>query len=260
MNRRLLVASDLDGTLLDATSGTWEPARAALAALRERGVQLVPCSSKTRAEIEPLVREWGLGTPFIAENGGAVVFAEGATLVLGTPRADLVSALAAIAGETGAAVTSFASLRVEQVAELTGLTPRAATLAMDRHYDEPFLLPQPDFLAAVTQAATRRGLHVTHGGRFHHLTGPHDKGSALRELLSVLERRGERLATLGLGDAANDIPLLRVVEQRVLVPRPDGRLDSELASAFPAARVAPAPGPAGWNAAVLAFLAQARDL
>ncbi len=256
MSRRLLVASDLDGTLLDA-SGAWEPAREALAALRVRGVRLVPCSSKTRAEIEPLVREWGIGTAFIVENGGAVVSAEGAPLVLGTPRADLVSALAAIAAETGAAVASFASLRVAELAELTGLTPHAAALAMDRHYDEPFLLPQPDFLAAVTEAATRRGLRITHGGRFHHLTGPHDKGSALRKLLSVLERHGERFATLGLGDAANDIPMLRVVEQRVLVPRPDGSLDPALAGAFPGASIAPAPGPEGWNAAVLDALAWA---
>lgn len=255
MKRRLLVASDLDGTLLDVATGRWEPARPALAALRECGAWLVPCSSKTRAEVEPLVHEWGGEAPFIVENGAAVVLRDAAPLVLGTPRATLVPALAAIATECGAAITGFASLGVAQLARITGLTIEAAARAMDRHYDEPFLLPQPDSLAAVAEAASRRGLRVTHGGRFHHLTGPHDKGSALRELLSLLDERGEVVKTLGLGDAANDIPMLRVVARRILMPRPDGNVDPALAEAFPETSVAPAPGAEGWNAAVLAFLA-----
>lgn len=255
MTRRLLVASDLDGTLLDE-AGNWEPARPALAALREAGAWLVPCSSKTEAEIEPLARAWGSEAPFIVENGGAVLLRDADPLVLGTPRAALVAALAAIAAECDAAITGFSGLGVARLARLCGLTREAAELALDRHYDEPFLLEQAQQLSDVREAARRRGLRVTSGGRFHHLTGPHDKGSALCELLALLRRRGEDPATLGLGDAGNDVPMLGIVERRILMPRPDGSVDPALAEAFPEANVAPAPGPEGWNAAVLEALAE----
>jgi hypothetical protein len=59
---------------------------------------------------------------------------------------------------------------------------------------------------------------------------------------------------VGLGDAANDLPLLLAVERPIVIPRPGGGLDPALARALPGAEQAPAPGPAGWNAAVLRLL------
>jgi mannosyl-3-phosphoglycerate phosphatase len=99
---------------------------------------------------------------------------------------------------------------------------------------------------------------VVHGGRFFHLTGPTDKGRALRELLALLSPRGRRFATVGLGDAANDLPLLEAVERPIVVPRPGGEPDAALAAALPAAERAPAPGPEGWNGAVLTVLSGGR--
>jgi hypothetical protein len=72
-DRRLLVATDLDGTLLDERSYEWEPARPALAALAEAGALLVLASSKTRSEMEPLAAGLGFSSPLIVENGGAVL-------------------------------------------------------------------------------------------------------------------------------------------------------------------------------------------
>jgi hypothetical protein len=58
-----------------------------------------------------------------------------------------------------------------------------------------------------------------------------------------------------LGDAANDLPLLRAVDRPIVVPRRDGRVEADLVRALPRAERAPLPGPAGWNEAVLAVLA-----
>jgi len=44
------------------------------------------------------------------------------------------------------------------------------------------------------------------------------------------------------------------VERPIVVPRPSGGPDPALAAALPGAELAPAPGPVGWNAAVLALL------
>ena len=95
---------------------------------------------------------------------------------------------------------------------------------------------------------------MSRAGRFFHLTGDTDKGQALCVLLTVLERPGQQLTTVGLGDAGNDLPLLRAVDRPIVIPRRIGGVDSTLARELPQAERAPAPGPVGWNAAVLAVL------
>jgi predicted mannosyl-3-phosphoglycerate phosphatase (HAD superfamily) len=88
----------------------------------------------------------------------------------------------------------------------------------------------------------------------HHLTGPADKGQALRALLHAWPG-GVRGEVVGLGDAPNDLALLLAVDRPIVVPRPDGSVDPVLAAQVRAARRAPGPGPAGWARAVLAVLA-----
>jgi mannosyl-3-phosphoglycerate phosphatase family protein len=270
-----VVATDLDGTLLDETSYSFAPAREALARLGERGAPLVLCSSKTRAELEECARELAYSAPLalIVENGGAVVVPEDARdtppgarrdgggwlLALGEPHARLVAELAAVAAETGSAVRGFTSMSLDEIASLTGLPAARARLARQRHYDEPFLLADSATAPVVEAAAARRGLRVTRGGRFLHLTGATtDKGAALRRLLEHWPTPGQRPASVGLGDAANDLPLLQAVDRPILVPRPDGSVSEALAAALPAAERAPRPGPEGWNAAVLAVLSGER--
>ncbi len=70
-----LVATDLDGSLLDETSYSFAPAREALAQLAERRAPLVLCSSKTRRELEALAASLAYAGPLalIVENGGALV-------------------------------------------------------------------------------------------------------------------------------------------------------------------------------------------
>ena len=96
-------------------------------------------------------------------------------------------------------------------------------------------------------------MRVTRGGRFHHLTGTSDKGLAVRMVLQLLphEPHGR---TVGLGDAANDLPMLEAVDRPIVMPRRDGTVDVALAAALPGAERAPAPGPAGWSAAILGIL------
>ena len=254
----LLFVTDLDGTLLDEKTYSFEPARPALRALARHGATLVLASSKTRAEMEPLARRLGLRPPLIVENGGAILIPRARrgydAIAIGVGHAELVRALAEIAREAAATPRGLSSLSPAAVSRLTGLSRDAARRALDRAHDEPFLLEDESLAPALAAAASRRGLRVTRGGRFFHLTGDVDKGRAFRELLSRLAHPGRRFVTVGLGDAANDLSLLRAVDRPILVPRPGGRLDPELARALPEAERAPLPGPAGWNAAVSSVL------
>jgi mannosyl-3-phosphoglycerate phosphatase len=269
-----LVVTDLDGTLLDRETYEVGPALDAVAALREAGVPLVLCSSKTRAEMEPLAARIGVDGPLVVENGGAILAPAGslqawppwdrveggrAALVLGVPRERLVEALPEVARDAGARVRPFASMSVGEVAALTGLAEDEAALAMRREYDEPFVVEEPAeggarLDARLDRAARGRGLRVVRGGRLHHLTGPSDKGQAVRALVHVWPG-GLAGDVVGLGDAANDLPLLLAVSRPIVMPRADGTLDPALAARLGDRERAPLPGPAGWSAAVRAVLA-----
>ena len=89
------------------------------------------------------------------------------------------------------------------------------------------------------------------GGRFFHLLGNSDKGTAVRVLRAADARPGR---VLGLGDAPNDLALLSACDDAAIVPQPGRGIHPDLAAALPHARRAPAPGPGGWNVVVLDWL------
>jgi mannosyl-3-phosphoglycerate phosphatase len=180
-------------------------------------------------------------------------------LVLGVARDRLLAELPAVASEAGVRVRPFAAMSVAEVAALTGLPEEQASLALRREYDEPFVIEDqkardPGVDARLDRAARRRGLRVTHGGRLHHLTGLADKGQAVRAVVHGWPG-GIRGEVVGLGDAANDLPLLLAVDRPIVMPLPDGSIDPALSERLGGAERAPGPGPAGWSAAVLAALA-----
>jgi mannosyl-3-phosphoglycerate phosphatase len=254
-----IVFSDLDGCLLDRQTYAFAAAAEALAALRARGVPLVLCSGKTRAELLPLAAQLLVRTPLVVENGGAVLDGA-AVLALGVPRARLLAALPQLARDAGLDLRGFSEMTLDEVAWLTGLDHAAAALALQREYDEPFAVlgaagRDPALDARLDDAARPLGLRVTHGGRLHHLHGPADKGDGVRAVLRLARRSAS--GSIGLGDSATDVPLLRAVERPIVVPGPAG-VDPALAAALPRAERAPEPGPAGWNAALLAVLAGSR--
>lgn len=268
--RRTVVVTDLDGCLLDETTYSYEAAEEALAVLSARSIPLVLCSSKTRSELETLARTLGTGAPFIVENGGAVIVPDAAGLdlpssyvrdgdarvrVLGAPVSALRVALAELGRRYGIELRGFSDMSAEEVASLTGLPVAAAARAREREYDEPFVIVGGGALPAAAYAdAEDRGLRLTRGGRFFHLMGPTDKGRAVRELAAVLDG-GRPIHTIVLGDSPNDASMLAEASEAIIVPRPSGVADATLRAAVQWARIAPSPGPAGWNAAVLAALA-----
>ena len=270
MSFPLLIATDVDGSLLDQGSYAFDAALPALQAIVRSTTMLVLASSKTREELVPLSQRLGIRGPLIVENGGALLVPVGAlqspvagavrtagydALALGTPRRALVSALAAISEETGAQLSGFSALSATAISELTGLSLPEAHRAMAREWDEPFLV-EPPHAATVAAAARRRKLVVTRGGRFYHLSGPSGKGNALSRLLGLFAAEQRRFETVAIGDSENDLSMLERVDRPILMPRPDGSFDETLVAALQSAERAPAPGPAGWNAAVLAVLAR----
>ena len=70
--KQLLIFSDLDGTLLDYSTYSFEMALSSIQLLKEKEIPLVISSSKTKKEIEYYRRKLSNNHPFISENGGGI--------------------------------------------------------------------------------------------------------------------------------------------------------------------------------------------
>jgi mannosyl-3-phosphoglycerate phosphatase len=234
------------------------------------------CTSKTRVEVAALFARLGSRHVAIIEDGGALLVppgtlpritlpmgrrtAHGRLVPLTTPYRTVRRVFAELKRRTAHGVTGFGDWGTQRIALETGLSPADARRAARREFDEPFVITTdvPGAIATARRLAARRGLVITRGGRFYHLHGPTDKGRAVRLVRRLLEFRIGPVRMIALGDSPLDASFLAEAELPVLVPRPDGRPDPALLRRFPRARIAPAPGPAGWSRAVLASLAATR--
>ena len=263
-----LLVSDLDGTLLDHHTYSWESARPALDYLRERGIPVALNSSKSANEIEVIREDMALGGPFIAENGSAVFLPrtdfpdapEGCSAsgnywckLFGRARADIVELLTGWRAGKGWQFAGFSDWDAEDIATITGLSVAAAERASRREFSEPLLWrDSPAALETFRQQVLASGLQFIRGGRFIHILGPADKGRATAWMRQQYQQKsGGKLRLVALGDGPNDIDLFRVADIAVVVkspayPYPPFTSPAEIiyTDSF---------GPAGWNEAVFAL-------
>lgn len=224
----LMVVTDLDGSLLDHHTYSWQPARQWLTRLQEHSIPLVICSSKTAAEIVPLQQELGFGgSPFISENGAVVRFgdaqSEQANQFSSQDYTAICHTLLRLRQHGGFKFTGFADVGEKEIAEWTGLTPTLAARAKMREASESLIWrdSREQFDLFRAKLAEEK-LELIQGGRFWHVMSKGSgKGAALRWLLdrypNLAARTGARPITIGLGDGPNDAPMLDSVDYAVII-------------------------------------------
>lgn len=264
---KIIVFTDLDGSLLNHDDYSFEGARPSLDRLREAGIPLILVTSKTRTEVERLQEAMRIREPFIVENGGGIFFPENYrcfsfpgecrkdgdffVLTLGVPYDRIRGVFVTL--KSRFKITGFGDLSPEEVAWLTGLSTAEARRAKVREFSEPFLLESVEDLPVLEGLVKQKGMKIVRGGRFYHLIGAgQDKGAAVRGVRDIYRRNdgGGRIA-IGIGDSENDLPLLQAVDIPVLIPHAErGFLDFSL----PGLVKARESGCRGWNEAMRRIL------
>jgi mannosyl-3-phosphoglycerate phosphatase len=268
--KKIIVFTDLDGTLLDHKTYSFDPALPALRLLKEKAVPLIICSSKTRSEIEHYRTELDNSDPFISENGGGIFIPRGyfsrevqlsghvvtkeddyQVFRLGAKYSDLRRAMTELRRE-GFPVKGFGDMTAEEVAEVTSLGVYQAEMAKQRDFDEPFVFEggeaeTPRLLGAIES----KGLAFTQG-RFFHILGSSDKGRAVSILSELYKKEFGEITTVAVGDSPNDIPMLKSVDIPVIVQEFDGAYDKRIIAdnLIKAEGI----GPKGWGKAVMKII------
>ncbi|MHC1595500.1 MAG: mannosyl-3-phosphoglycerate phosphatase [Candidatus Syntropharchaeales archaeon] len=262
-----VVFTDLDGTLVDADTYSYEKALPAIKLLKERGVPIVFCTSKTRAEIEVYRKKLEINDPFIPENGGAIFIPHGYfdfeydytrevdgynVIEFGTDYRTLRGVLSTVSSKTGCRIIGFGDMTPEEISASCGLSYEDSCLAKLREYDEAFEIPEDGYCAEmILEEITRLGFSYTVGGRYYHIMGDNDKGKSTNRLTELFSHDKE-IKTIGLGDSLNDLPMLREVDIPYLVKKPDGSYDPMVS--FNGLKKARGIGPEGWNKVIIELM------
>ncbi|WP_406870983.1 HAD-IIB family hydrolase [Thioclava sp. 'Guangxiensis'] len=249
----ILVFTDLDGTLLDHETYSFAPALPAIRALKERGAIIVLASSKTAPEIADLHDALGLGDmPIIAENGAALMTRDQITTQSDAYR-DLRHALDGLPGELRRCFTGFGDMDVAGVAASTGLPLAQAAKARARAFSEPGIWTGSEAQEeAFVSALSRSGISARRGGRYLTLSFG---GTKAGQMQAVIDRYRPNL-TIALGDAPNDREMIETADIGVVIHNTHGTgLPALAGEKDRTIRRTQAEGPAGWNEAILAILA-----
>jgi len=228
--KKIIVFADLDGSLLN-DKYEYDKIEPIIHNLLALNVSIVFASSKTRYEIDFYRNKWQITDPFIVENGSAILIpetyfgmhyeftrrAQGYNIIeLGTTYCIIREKIEVVKNRTGANIVGFGDMTVEEITKDSGLPLYLAQLAKEREYSEPFrILDRSE--KEVLDAISEEGLCYTRGGRYLHALGNCDKGKATSILLNLYLQQFKKVFSISVGDSANDLTMLRIVDKPFFV-------------------------------------------
>lgn len=237
-----LLFTDLDGTLLDHHSYRADTALPALQLLKQAGVPVIFCSSKTLEEQQFLQKQLGINAPFIAENGSAVCWHEEYFLTAHQPakmhwegyavhpfspysRTE-ICAILEILGQKQP-ILGYSSISETALEESTGLSGDALQRANHRLFTETLTRPslaETSAANALKRSLARHRLTMTKGGRFWTVQASGvNKGTAVKWLTRLYRQAtGSKIPVVAIGDSPNDQPMLKAANMAFLVRNHQG--------------------------------------
>ena len=271
-----VIYTDLDGTLLDHHTYAFDEALETIKTLKDRGIPIIPCTSKTRAETVSVMQAMDIDGPMIVENGAAIWVPQDWGLQrpadsdsdadawchsFGPSRGMIRRQLAILSIEWGNRYQSLCDLSDKQVAAVTGLDLESAARAKQRQHSETLVwLGTPADRIAFAAQVEALGMRCVEGGRFVHVLASGGKAEAVSWLHHKVRRERpdlERARSLSAGDAENDVEMLEVTDLALLVRSPvnepptvrrrGGLVISDIA------------GPAGWAEGMEALIERVEE-
>ena len=263
MTIQYIIFTDMDGTLLDHHTYSHAEADDMLSQLKEAKIPVIPTTSKTFEEVIELRKQIGLSGPFIVENGAAIHIPNGFfkqkpantqwfngywVRQFCSKKQYWLSLLKRVERDFSGMFTHFSAMSIEEIIAATGLSYEDAERAANRQYGEPVLWKSDEqskqqFIKALTSI----GAKPLQGGRFIHVSGDCNKGSALQWLVAehVRQNPGVTCKSIALGDGQNDVAMLEVADYsvRILSPVNEPPVLDKKDNVLTSTKT----GPAGWT-------------
>ena len=217
-NHKVLIFTDLDGSLLDRDTFKFDKISKYIKDLISKGIFIIPNSSKTKNEIDSFNKELDEDLPFIVENGAAIYnlnlinasFPE--KISLSREISEILDIFNnKISKKYKSKCKFIKNLISDKQLQIFGQSKEKVKLSMKREYSIPLLYDgskaeKVDLIKSVNNA----GLSLHEGGRLINLCDKISKSQAMKHVVKIFKKISkEELITVGVGDNFNDLDMLK---------------------------------------------------
>lgn len=277
MKPKIIIFTDLDGTLLDHKTYSFKEALPALKKAKMTKTPVIFVTSKTFAEVKTLQKKMNLWKKeaFIIENGGAIFIPKNLfdfvlktklskekiskkqdfwKIEFGKPYRKIRKILKETAKKINIPIKGISDMTAEEFSKDCGLSLSDAKEAKKRSYQEGFkiLLPKKQQKKAykkIKSAIQKRGLHTAIGGRYYQIMGKPAKTKAVKILIRLFQKKYGKIYTIGLGDSQADLEFIKFCNEGYLIKNPKKLLKTKIKN--PKIKKTKNIGPKAWREIVM---------
>ena len=248
---KVLIFTDLDGTLLHRDTFKFDEIKDYLTQLISNGIFVIPNTSKTEKEILEFINELGSNLPFISENGAAIYGLDllnanfPKKLILSREKDNLLNIFKnTVPTNLQNKCKWLSGMEKKKQSLIFGLKDKKLSMALDRRYTIPFLFEgTKNEKNELSKIIKNQDLYLQEGGRVINLTDKVNKANALRVFVKFFKKDNMNVKTIAVGDNYNDLEVLKTSDFPCLVFNDKFTLDKISINNLITSKK---PSPAGW--------------
>ena len=228
-----IIFTDLDGSLLHRDTFKFDSIKNFIIDLINKGIIIIPTSSKTEVEIEKFNKELGLELPYISENGSSI---HGLNLInqnfpnkiiLSREKEELLKIFnIKVPGKLINKCVQVYKLSKNEQEKIFGQKGDNLKDVLQRKYTLPFLFngssTEKNKLIKVLNS---NSLTLQEGGRVLNLCDNINKIKSMNKVIKILKSTEDKIKTIAVGDNYNDLEMLKNSDVPCLVFNDQFKLD-----------------------------------
>ena len=229
----IIVFTDLDGTLLHRDTFKFDAIKGYIKSLVNKGIIIIPNSSKTEKEIEKFNNELGVELPFISENGSSI---HGLNLInvnfpnkiiLSREKEELLEIfINKVPEQLRNKCIQIFKLSKNKQEKIFGQKDDKLKDALNRKYTLPFLFEgdknEKNKLLKILNSSL---LTLQEGGRVLNLCDNINKVKSMNKVIKILKKTEDKIKSIAVGDNYNDLDMLKNCDIPCLVFNDKFKLD-----------------------------------
>ncbi len=235
MNKKfsLIIFTDLDGSLLHRDNFKFDTIKDYMKSLVNKGIIIIPNSSKTEKEIEKFNEELGIELPFISENGSAI---HGLNLInqnfpnkiiLSREKEELLKIFKSkVPEQLINKCIQISKLSKKEQEKIFGQKDDKLKYVLKRKYTIPILFngnnSEKNKLLKILNSNL---LTLQEGGRVLNLCDNINKIKSMNRVIKILKKTEDKIKTIAVGDNYNDLEMLKNSDLPCLVFNDQFKLD-----------------------------------
>ena len=229
----IIIFTDLDGSLLHRDTFKFDSIKDYLKGLLDKGIIVIPNSSKTEKEIEKFNEELGVEIPYISENGSAI---HGLNLInqnfpneiiLSRKKEELLKIFNEKTPEKLLnKCVQISKLSKKEQEKIFGQKDDKLKDALQRKYTLPFLFNGNNSEKnKLLKILSSNSLTLQEGGRVLNLCDNINKIKSMNRVIKILKKTEDKIKTIAVGDNYNDLEMLKNSDLPCLVFNDQFKLD-----------------------------------